>query len=65
MIEGIVTLSPSAPAPIDIGPPGSLFTIITARAPAFSAANIFEPNSHVPRLITTIFPTSSDGFVIV
>ena len=32
---GIVTWSPTTPAPIAIGSPGTLLTIITATAPSF------------------------------
>ena len=65
IIDGIVTLPPSAPAPIVIGPPATLLTIITAIAPAFSAARILKPNSQVPLLITAIFPSNSEGLIIV
>ena len=54
--EGIVTLPPTAPAAIVTGLPATLLIIITAVAPAFSAAKILNPNSQSPRIITTILP---------
>ena len=59
-----MTLPPCAPAPIATGLPVTLFTMITAIAPAFSAANILYPNSHIPLLITTILPSNSSGLEI-
>ena len=60
----MVTLAPSAPAPIVMGPPATLLTMITALAPAFSAESILVPNSHKPLLITTILPAKSVELVI-
>ena len=64
-MEGIVTLPPTAPAPMAIGGVGTLLTMITATAPCVSAASTLNPNSHSPLLITTIFPTNEGPFVIL
>ena len=58
-------LASSAPSPIEIAPPGTLFTIITPNAPWAWAARILNPNSQVPLLITAIFPAISLPFVIL
>ena len=62
--NGIVTWAPTAPGAIITGSPGTLFTIMTATAPSFCAAKALKPNSHSPRRITTILP-SSDGPLVI
>ena len=61
---GMVTEAPTAPAPITIGGPATLLTIITATAPSFWAASPLNPNSHSPLLITAIFPLNAPPLVI-
>ena len=65
IIDGIVTLPPSAPPAILTADPGTLFTMITATAPSACADNTLKPNSHVPLLITAILPAISLPFVMV
>ena len=54
---------PGSAPPIVIGAPATLFTIITAIAPAASAASTLRTNVHVPLLIMAILPFKSAALV--
>ena len=54
---------PGSFPPMVIGAPGTLFTIMTATAPAASAVSTFKINEQVPRLIIAIFPFKPPGFI--